>query len=123
MWHDTVTVLVNFQPLLFADTLYIAAITEWGWTPPFWLTGAAVLGVLAAAVRGVRRDDVDLARVLRWCALVLFVASLVNKQAFYNQYWLVAALVLVSWAVPARTARDGDGLTARPEPRPGAAAA
>ena len=120
MWHDTVTVLVNFQPLLFADTLYIAAITEWGWTPPFWLTGAAVLAVLGAAVRGVRRPGVDLPAVLRWAALVLFVASLVNKQAFYNQYWLVAALVLVSWAVPPGAAA---GLTARPEHRPEDAAA
>jgi hypothetical protein len=25
LWHDTVTVLVDFQPLVFADTLYIAA--------------------------------------------------------------------------------------------------
>jgi hypothetical protein len=32
---------------------------------------------------------------------VLLVANLVNKQAFYNQYWLVAALVLTSWAVDA----------------------
>jgi hypothetical protein len=133
MWHDTVTVLVNFQPLVFADTLYIAAINEWGWTPPFWLTGAVVLGVLAAAVRGVRRDGVDLPVVLRWCALLLFVASLVNKQAFYNQYWLVAALVLLSWAVPPQGA-DGpgdpddagvaaDAVTARPATRPATAGA
>jgi hypothetical protein len=120
MWHDTVTVLVNFQPLVFADTLYIAAINEWGWTPPFWLTGAAVLGVLAAAVRAVRRDDVDLPGVLRWFALVLFVASLVNKQAFYNQYWLVAALVLVSWAVPGRVRPE---VTEPAESRPATAAA
>jgi hypothetical protein len=127
LWHDTVTVLVNFQPLIFADTLYIAAINEWGWTPPFWLTGAAVLGVLAVAVRAVRRDGVDLAAVLRCCALVLFVANLVNKQAFYNQYWLVAALVLLSWAVPPRAAAAGgaaeDAVTARAETRPTAAGA
>jgi hypothetical protein len=124
MWHDTVSVLVNFQPLVFADTLYIAAINTWDWTPPFWLTGAAVLGVLVAAVRAVRRDGVDLAVLLRWAALVLFVASLVNKQAFYNQYWLVAALVVVSWAVPAaRHPADRSDLTAPPERRPRAAAA
>jgi hypothetical protein len=63
---------------------------------------------------------VDLPAVLRWAALVLFVASLVNKQAFYNQYWLVAAVVLLSWAVPPRA---GAGLTVPPERRPGAAAA
>jgi hypothetical protein len=127
LWHDTVTVLVNFQPLIFADTLFIAAINEWGWTPPFWLTGAAVLGVLAVAVRAVRRDGVDLATVLRCCALVLFAANLVNKQAFYNQYWLVAALVLLSWAVPAGGAGTGgdgeDAVTAPPESRPAAAGA
>ena len=37
----------------------------------------------------VRRDDPDVAVWLRWAALVLLVANLVNKQAFYNQYWLV----------------------------------
>jgi hypothetical protein len=32
--------------------------------------------------------------------VVLLVANLVNKQAFYNQFWLVGALVVVSLAVP-----------------------
>ena len=98
IWHDTVTTLVNFQPLIFADTLYIAAVNDLSWTPPFWLTGAAVLGTLAVAVVQVHRRDPDLGTVLRWAALFLFVANLVNKQAFYNQYWLVAALVVISLA-------------------------
>jgi hypothetical protein len=34
---------------------------------------------------------------------VLLVANLVNKQAFYNQYWLVAALVAVGWSVNSAT--------------------
>jgi hypothetical protein len=106
MWHDSVSVLINFQPLIFADTLYIAAINSLHWTPPFWLTGAAVLITLAAAMVTVRRRNPDLAAVLRWGALLLFVANLVNKQAFYNQYWLVAALVVISFAVsPALSAR------------------
>jgi uncharacterized membrane protein len=99
IWHDTVTTLVHFQPLIFADTLYIAAVNDLSWTPPFWLTGAAVLATLAAAVIQVRRRNPDLGTVLRWSALFLFVANLVNKQAFYNQYWLVAALVVISLAV------------------------
>jgi hypothetical protein len=110
IWRDTVTLLVTFHPIRFADTLYLAAVTELGWTPPFWLTGAVVLGTLAAVAGTIRRRDPDLGEVLRWCALVLLVASLVNKQAFYNQYWLVAALVLLSWAVPSG-ARDGSGTT------------
>ena len=100
MWHDAVTVLVHFQPLIFADTLYIASINSLHRTPPFWLTGAAVLITLVGAIVMIHRRSPDLAVVLRWCALVLFVANLVNKQAFYNQYWLVAALVVISMAVP-----------------------
>ncbi len=99
IWHDTVTTLVNFQPLIFADTLYIAAINDLSWTPPFWLTGAAVLITLGAAVVQVHRRNPSLSIVLRWAALFLFVANLVNKQAFYNQYWLVAALVVISLAI------------------------
>ncbi len=111
--------MINFQPLIFADTLFIAAVNDLSWTPPFWLTGAAVLSTLAAAVIQVRRRNPDLAVVLRWGALFLFVANLVNKQAFYNQYWLVAALVVISLAVPRPEKEISD-----PEPvRPPAAAA
>jgi hypothetical protein len=127
MWHDAVTVLVHFQPLIFADTLYIASINSLHRTPPFWLTGAAVLITLVGAIVAVRRRNPDLAVVLRWCALVLFVANLVNKQAFYNQYWLVAALVLISMAVPSPEAAAQPGgqveVLSRPEPaRPPAGA-
>jgi hypothetical protein len=101
MWHDTVRLLVDFPPLRFADTAYIAVLNEFGVRLPFWLTGAAVLATVTAATVAVHRRDPDPALVLRWCALVLFVANLVNKQAFYNQYWLVAGLVLASWAVTA----------------------
>ena len=100
MWHDTVTLLVNFHAIRFSDTLYLAARTELGVTPPFWLTGAVVVGTLAAASLAVRRRNATPAAFLRWAALVLLVASLVNKQAFYNQYWLVAALLVAAWAAP-----------------------
>ena len=124
MWHDTVTLLVNFPPLRFADTLYIAVLNEWGVQPPFWLTGATVATVVGTAVVVVRRHDPPVAVVLRWCALVLFVANLVNKQAFYNQYWLVAGLVLLSWAAvePASApASAGDDTAAQGDALPGPA--
>ncbi|GAA3626029.1 hypothetical protein GCM10022223_49050 [Kineosporia mesophila] len=98
MIHDTVTMLINFQPLVFANTVFIAAINEIDWTPPFYLTGAAVLITLGSAILRVHRQQPDLANVLRWAAMVLLVANLVNKQAFYNQYWLVAALIVISLA-------------------------
>jgi hypothetical protein len=68
----------------------------------------------------VHRRNPDLGTVLRWGALFLFVANLVNKQAFYNQYWLVAALVVISLAVP----RPQEAVSG-PEParRPAAAGA
>ena len=126
IWHDAVTVLVHFQPLIFADTLYIAAVNSAHWTPPFWLTGAAVLITLGGAVVQVHRRNPDLAVVLRWGALFLFVANLVNKQAFYNQYWLVAALVVISLAVPrsgGTGATEDDEVSGRePAPRPATAA-
>lgn len=102
MWHDTVTLLVEFHAIRFADTLYLAAMHQLGWEPPFWLVGLVVLGVLATATLVVRRRQPALSQLALWCALVLLVANLVNKQAFYNQYWLVAALVLLS--VAARSA-------------------
>jgi hypothetical protein len=98
MWHDTVTLLVSFPPLRFADTAYIAVLNSWGVQPPFWLTGAVVLGVITGTAWLVRRYDPEPDVVLRWCAVTLMVANLVNKQAFYNQYWLVAGLVLAAWA-------------------------
>ncbi len=60
----------------------------------------------------VHRRRPGSAELLRWCALVLLVANLVNKQAFYNQYWLVVALVVTSWALPQDDARP------EPEPNP-----
>lgn len=109
IWHDTVTLLVNFPPLKFADTLFIAALNDLHWLPPFWLTAVLVLATVGAASWAVHRRDPDLGEVLRWCALVLLVTNLLNKQAFYNQYWLVLTLVLASWAIPGHP--DGEAPT------------
>lgn len=103
MFEDTVAVLVRYPPMRFADSLYIAAINEFGWMPPFWLTGVVVLAVMAAVAGYLHRHDPGPGELLCWAALVLLVANLVNKQAFYNQYWLVAALVAVGWSVNSAT--------------------
>lgn len=97
--HDTISLLVGFHPIKFANTLYLLALNTFGVTLPFAVTGVAVLGTLAAVCWTVWRRQPALADVLRWLALVLLVANLVNKQAFYNQFWLVGALVVVSFAV------------------------
>ncbi len=97
---DTVTTLLQFHPIRFANTWYLYFLNEWGVTLPFAVTGAAMVGVVAAAVYAVWRRQPPVAEVLRWLALVLAVANLVNKQAFYNQFWLVGALVAASLALP-----------------------
>jgi len=97
--HDTVSLLVSFHAIRFANTLYLLALNTFGVTLPFWVTGAVVLGALLAIGVTVWRRQPRLAELLRWLALLLLVANLVNKQAFYNQFWLSGALVVLSFAV------------------------
>ncbi|HYN28628.1 MAG TPA: hypothetical protein VES95_01970 [Dermatophilaceae bacterium] len=97
--HDTVTLLVGFHPIRFANTWHLYLLNEHGVEPPFWLTGLLVVGTVAAAALTVARRRPDLPELLRWLALVLLAANLVNKQAFYNQFWLSAALVAASLAL------------------------
>lgn len=110
--EDTVTTLLSFHPIRFANTWYLYFLNEHDVTLPFAVTGLVMAAAVAASVWAVWRRQPEVDEVLRWMALVLAVASLVNKQAFYNQYWLVAALVAASLAViprvrPAAPARRG----------------
>lgn len=111
---DTVALLVRYPEMRFADTVYVLVLNEWGVLLPFWVTGAIVLGTVGAVALTVRRRDPDPGTWLRWAALVLLVATLVNKQGFYNQYWLVAAMVVLSWAWPVTD--TGRALDRSPEP-------
>ena len=99
--HDTITFLVTFHPIKFANTWYLLALNEFGVELPFWVTGVAVLVPLVTALVAVRRRTPPIGEVVRWAALVLFAANLVNKQAFYNQYWLVASFVALSLVLDA----------------------
>ena len=106
--HDTVTLLVGFHPIRFANTWYLYFLNEHGVTLPFWVTGLVVLGALGVAAWAIARRRPEVDELLRWFAFVLLAANLVNKQAFYNQFWLSAALVAISLAVPARAAAAVD---------------
>ena len=99
----------HLPPDPFANTLYLLALNTFGVTLPFWLTGLVVLASLAAVVAVVHRRQPDLPELLRWLALVLLVANVVNKQAFYNQFWLVGALVAASMATRASTSSSRNG--------------
>jgi hypothetical protein len=87
---------VSFHPIKFANTVYLLALNTFGVTLPFYVTGLVVLAALGAIAWTVWRRQPSLAETLRWLALMLMIANLVNKQAFYNQFWLVGALVVVS---------------------------
>ena len=100
--HDTITLLVGFHPIRFANTWYLYFLNEHGVTLPFWVTGLIVIGVLGMAIWLIHRRQPPVDELLRWFAFLLLAANLVNKQAFYNQYWLSAALVAISLAVPRR---------------------
>lgn len=116
---DTVTTLLTFHPIRFANTWYLYFLNVHGVALPFAVTGLAMLAAVGGAMWAVWRRRPPVGEVLRWAALVLAVANLVNKQAFYNQFWLVAALVLASVLVPSGTEEetagrgDPDALTAR----------
>ncbi|WP_432523699.1 hypothetical protein [Kineococcus sp. SYSU DK006] len=114
--HDTVLTMLRLPPLRFADTLYTAVLNETGVALPLPVVGALVAGVVVAAVVTLHRRPVGLAGLLTWCAAVLMVANLVNKQAFYNQFWLVGALLLLAVAAAA-------GAAGAPPPAGGAATA
>lgn len=96
LWHDTVTLLVSFHPIRFANTWYLFALNVLGVQLPLWITGLVVVGALAAGCHLVFHRQLGPVDTLTVAALVLLVANLVNKQAFYNQFWLSAALVIGS---------------------------
>jgi hypothetical protein len=99
--HDTFTLLVQFHVIPRVPNLYVATYRN-GWPPPFWLSGLIVLATVAAVSVAVRREQPGPARLSLWLAFTLLAADLVNKQTFYNQYWLVGSLVLVALATGER---------------------
>ncbi len=121
--HDTVRTMLELPPLRFADTLYTLVLNETGVRLPFAVVGVLVVAVLAAAVVALHRRPVGLSGLLTWCASVLVVVNVLNKQAFYNQFWLVGALLLLSVAAAAGARPPLSGPVApapRSDPRPGA---
>ncbi len=85
-----------------APELYSLALQH-GWTPPGVLLLAVLAAVVAAACWLVYRNP-RTGNACLLAALVLFVAALLNKQSFYNQYWLPAQLLIVGLCIDARAA-------------------
>ena len=96
--RDTVTYLIDVPPLPYGNSSYLWFLLHRHVTLPTWATTGALLLALAGAAWVARQRHTGLPRSLYAAAAVLLVANLVNKQAFFNQYWLVAALVVIALA-------------------------
>lgn len=87
---------LRLEPRRDSLSLFTSAI-EQGWHPPFALVGAVTVFALTLAVLVLRRHATPPLVALA-CAWVLAVFHLVNKQSFYNEWWLVITLVVVALA-------------------------
>lgn len=97
-WHGVVELHLANAPRPDADTLYIWALRS-GWTTGLGAGGAVILAcTMTYAAAQLRRPTSHLADVAAASALILLVGSLVNRQAFINQYWLTGVLTLMALA-------------------------
>jgi hypothetical protein len=103
---DTLFLHVD-QPMR-ADGKDIAALgLRLHWSPPGWLL-LSFLAVVAIFVCLTVLRRQDLGSLAVGCAAMLLAANLVNKQAFFNQYWLVSSLLLLGLALWSGQAERSD---------------
>jgi hypothetical protein len=121
MFRDTVTFLIDYPASERSSTAY-ALLDRAGVGLPVVVAGATVLATVIWCSRRMMRHDAGPFELCLATALVLLVANLVNKQAYYNQWWLVGSLVLSALAFaerrpPARSlSMAAYSPTGRPEP-------
>ena len=106
--HDTVTLLVTFHPIRFANTWYLLRAQRARGDAAVLGDRGGVVGVVAAVV-AVCPPPARRRRAAALAGAGAAVANLVNKQAFYNQFWLVGALVAASMATRASTSSSRNG--------------
>lgn len=63
---------------------------------PSWLAAGLVLIVVAYCCYCLRRSDSGSSELCLAAALTLLVGNLLNKQSYYNQWWLVGSLTIAS---------------------------
>jgi hypothetical protein len=121
MFRDTVTFLIDYPASDRSSTVF-ALLDRAGVGLPAAVAGAAVLAAVIWCSRRMMRRDAKASELCLATALVLLVANLVNKQAYYNQWWLVGSLILSALAFaekpPPAPAQPMPGYapTSRPEP-------
>lgn len=97
MLHDTVTFFLDYPPSDRSSTIY-AFLTRNGVDLPLAAFSVPLLITIAFCAWRLRCRGASAAELCLAAALVLLVASLMNKQAFYNQWWLVGSLLLCAVA-------------------------
>jgi hypothetical protein len=101
MFQDTVTFLIDYPASDRSSTVY-ALLDRAGVDLPVAVSGLAVLGAVIWCSRRLTRHYAGPSDLYMATALVLLVANLLNKQAYYNQWWLVGSLVLAAVAFAQR---------------------
>jgi hypothetical protein len=93
MFRDTVTFLIDYPASTRSSTVY-ALLDRSGVGMPVAVSSAAVLATMIWCSRRLAWNEAGPCELFLAASLVLLVANLVNKQAYYNQWWLAGSLVL-----------------------------
>ena len=99
--HDALFYNLELTPRRDSLSLYSLALHH-GWQPSFFLVGALSLLALAIACRRVQTP----AAVALSCTWALATFTLLNKQSFYNEWWLVVTMTLLALALARPVDRD-----------------
>ena len=94
MFRDTVTFLIDYPASDRSSTVYALLDRSGVGGLPVAVSGAAVLAAVIWCSRRLAWNDAGPCELFLAASLVLLVANLANKQAYYNQWWLVGSLVL-----------------------------
>jgi hypothetical protein len=91
---DALRFNLHLRPRADSLSIFTTAMNA-GWKPPFVLVGALTIAAIGGVMTYVPRTA---SGFVLGSALVLFAFNLLNKQSFFNQWWLVGALLLLALA-------------------------
>ena len=125
MFRDTVTFLVDYPASDRSSTLF-AVLNMAGVGLPLVVSVAVLCAWITVACWRVRRasaptsgTSATASGVCLWASTILVLASLLNKQAYYNQWWLAGSFMLAAIAFAGGGARMATPGCPEPEATPG----
>jgi hypothetical protein len=103
--HDVLRLHLDLPARADGKDLWALAIAR-GWDPPAALMALCLAAGLAATAVIARRTA-SLAGLVMCCGSALLWLNLTNKQAFFNQYWLVGSLLVLAQCFASTQLQDG----------------